>query len=290
MNDTLERIQRAIDFVEARLFDDLPLAAVAAEAGCSPWHFHRLFAAVTGETPANYVRRRRLSETCRRLVETDVPLVDIALDCGFESQATFTRAFTRQVGMSPARFRRTRRFSLPAYRYPALDLAALVARRRRRESMEPRIVERPAFHLIGMAERFTPATTSRIPELWARFVPRIADVPDRVGGHTFGVCVDADPATIEDAGFRYVAAVEVARAGVPPDGLIALAVPASRYAVFTHTGHVSRVGDTVKQVWGTWLPASGYRTLAAPDFELYDPARWDPSTGEGEVDYYVPVA
>lgn len=55
MNDTLRRIERAIGFVEGRLFDELPLAAIAAHAACSPWHFHRLFAALTGETPASYV-------------------------------------------------------------------------------------------------------------------------------------------------------------------------------------------------------------------------------------------
>lgn len=54
VSGTLERIQRAIDFVEAHLFEDLPLTAVAERRGCSPWHFHRLFVALTGETPAGY--------------------------------------------------------------------------------------------------------------------------------------------------------------------------------------------------------------------------------------------
>jgi hypothetical protein len=52
----------------------------------------------------------------------------------------------------------------------------------------------------------------------------------------------------------------------------------------------ARLPDTVRHVWGRWLPASRYRQVPAPDFELYDPARWDPGTGEGDVDLYVPVA
>jgi AraC family transcriptional regulator len=290
VNDTLERIQRALDFVEAHLFEDVPLGAIAQRGACSPWHFHRLFLALTGETPAAYVWKRRLSEICRRLVETEQPIVDLALDCGFESQATLTRAFTRHVGVSPGRFRKQRRFSLPAYLYPPLDLSALVARRQRREFMEPRIVRKPALHVVGMAGRFTPSTTSRIPELWAQFVPRLADVPRRRGGHTLGVCLDADPATVEEAGFTYLAAVEVEAPGDVPAGLTAVTLPASPYAVFTHTGHISRLDDTVKEVWGRWLPRSRYRAVAAPDFELYDPARWNPATGEGDVDLYVPIA
>jgi len=287
MNDTLARLTRAIDFVEARLFDDLPLATIARSAACSPWHFHRLFAGLTGETPAGYVRKRRRTEICRRLVETKQPLVDLALSCGFESQATFTRAFTREVGVPPGRFRRERLIA-PAHRYSPLDLEALVARARR-DAMEPRIVRRPAFHVIGMAGRFTPATITRIPVLWERFAPRIDHVPHRHGRHTLGVCVDAEPGTVDDAGFTYVAGVEVRRLADVPEGMVALTVPSNTYAVFTHSGHIARFPDTVKRVWGQWLPASRYRHVPAPDFEWYD-ERWDPVTGEGDIDIYVPVA
>jgi AraC family transcriptional regulator len=289
VSDTLERIQRAIDFVEAHLFEELPLAAIATRADCSPWHFHRSFSAVTGETPATYVWKRRLSEICRRLVETRQPLVEVALDCGFESQATFTRAFTRHVGVSPGRFRRTQPHALPAYRYPPLDLAALAERQRRMGFMEPRIVRKPAFRVVGMADRFTP-TSTRIPELWGRFAPRIHEVPHRRGLHTLGVCIDVDPTAIDAAGFTYLAGVEVARAGNIPDGMTVVTVPANTYAGLTHSGHLSRLPDTVKHIWGRWLPASPYRHVPAPDFEYYDPERWDPGTGDGEVELYIPIA
>ena len=289
MTDTLERIQRAIDHVEAHLTEELPLSAIAEHSGCSPWHFHRLFVSLTGETPATYIWKRRLSEICRRLVETRQPLVDIALDCGFESQATFTRAFTRHVGVSPGRFRRMHPHSLPAYLYQPLDLHALVERRHRRETMEARIVRKHAFLVLGMAGRFT-AASSRIPELWGRFAPRIHEVPHRRGTHTLGLCLDADPGTAAEITFTYLAGVEVERIGEVPEGMTTLAVPANTYAVLTHHGHLSRLPDTVKHVWGRWLPASRYRHVPAPDFELYDPERWDPGTGEGDVDLYVPIA
>jgi AraC family transcriptional regulator len=72
--------------------------------------------------------------------------------------------------------------------------------------------------------------------------------------------------------------------------MIALTVPANTYAVLTHRGHLSRLPDMVRYVWGRWLPASRYRHVPAPDFELYDPERWNATTGEGEVDLYVPIA
>lgn len=287
MNATLVQVQRAIDFIEARLFEELPLHSVAAAAAASPWHFHRLFGAITGETPATYVWKRRLCEICQRLVNTDDRLVDIALDSGFESQATFTRAFTRHVGVSPGRYRKERLMA-PAHLYPMLELATLVARQRR-ESMESRIEKKPAIHVVGMAGHFTLTTNTRIPELWARFAPCIDTVPNRQGRHTLGICVDADPSTVEEAGFTYVAAVEVESIGSVPNGMTALTIPAHTYAVFTHRGHISRLKDTVKQVWGRWLPQSPYRHVPAPDFEWYD-ERFNPITGDGEVDIFVPIA
>jgi AraC family transcriptional regulator len=287
--DALVRIQRALDYIESHLFEELPLDVIAAQATSSPWHFHRQFVALTGETPAGYTWKRRLSEACRRLLLTNEPLASVALECGFESQATFTRAFTRHVGVAPGRFRRTQAHSVPAYLYPRLDLAALAERQRRREFMEPRVVRQPAFQVVGMAGRFTP-TSSKIPELWGRFAPRIHEIPHRRGLHTLGVSLDADPSTIDEVGFTYLACVEVDRVGDLPDGMIAATVPANVYAVLTHTGHISRLPDTVKHVWGRWLPGSPYRHVPAPDYERYDPERWDPGTGEGAVDLYVPIA
>lgn len=288
MNDTRERIRRALDLVEARLFDEqLALAAMARAAAFSPWHFHRLFVALTGETPASYVRKRRLAEICLRLCETTEPIVDLALECGFESQATFTRAFTHHIGVSPGRFRKQRLLS-PAHRFPPLDPEALRARQGR-EGMEPKIARKAAFHVVGMSGRFTPATNSRIPELWTRFAPRMYEIPHRSGVNTFGVCVDADPASVDEVGFTYVAGVEVERIDAVPEGMIALTIPAGTYAVFTHSGHIARLSDTVKQIWGVWLPASPYRHVSRPDFEAYD-SRWDPTTGLGEIDIYVPIA
>ncbi len=154
--------------------------------------------------------------------------------------------------------------------------------------MEPKVVRKASLQVVGMAGTFTPSTNGGIPALWARFAPRMASVPNRIGVHSFGVCVPANTVG-GDMSFTYIAAVEVDRSDAVPDGMIALTVPAGRYAVFTHAGPITRIADTVKQVWGVWLPASRHRRLPSPDFELYDD-RFDPATGEGEVDIYVPIA
>jgi len=152
--------------------------------------------------------------------------------------------------------------------------------------MKPRIVEKDAFHVIGLSHRFTPGTNNGIPELWSRFAPRMDEIAQRRGKHSFGICIPVEGD--ESAAFDYVAAVEVEPGGPVPDGMVALAMPGNCFAVFTHRGHISHFQETVKQVWGVWLPASALRYQHHPDFELYDD-RFDPTTGEGEVDIYVPI-
>ena len=70
---------------------------------------------------------------------------------------------------------------------------------------------------------------------------------------------------------------------------VAVAIPAGRYAVFTHRGHISDIRRTWYTIWNKALPDAGLTARQAPDFELYD-RRFDPETGRGEVEIWVPVA
>ena len=73
-----------------------------------------------------------------------------------------------------------------------------------------------------------------------------------------------------------------------PAGFVRLEVPAARYAVFTFNDHISRIGPFLDKVFGEWFPATGLSRASAPEFEFYD-HRFDGATGNGEVDYYIPV-
>ncbi|HEY0300312.1 MAG TPA: AraC family transcriptional regulator, partial [Rhizomicrobium sp.] len=110
----MENDARAPDFlaevlahVEAHLFEPLTLAGLAAVAGLSPYHFSRVFTARLGSSVMDHVRARRLEAAYMRLSGSSPPgLIDLAFDCGFESQEAFTRAFRRRYGIAPGQFRR----------------------------------------------------------------------------------------------------------------------------------------------------------------------------------------
>jgi AraC family transcriptional regulator len=101
------RINRVIDFIDAHLAETLDLSVLAAVAHFSPWHFHRVFQSITGETVAERVRRRRLEVAASRLLSSPpVPALRIALDVGFGSAEVFTRAFRAHFGVTPTAWRR----------------------------------------------------------------------------------------------------------------------------------------------------------------------------------------
>ena len=280
------KLLKAIDYIEAHLTAELSLDLVAGAAGLSSYHFSRMFRAVTGETVTAYIRRRRLTEAARRLIERNERLIDLAMTYGFESQAAFSRAFKRQFGVPPGAFRKARR-TMPWACRPALT-ADDFNLQEEFGILEPQIVEKPAFKVIGLSGSFNQQTNDQIPGLWRTFRERHGEIESALEGHYFGLCIG-----VEDDSFTYVAAVEARDLDKVPEGLCGLEVAEQTYAVFTvplaGKEPIGReIGRANRFIWNTWLPQSGYVFARAPDFEYYD-ERFDPRTLSGEIDLYIPV-
>lgn len=103
------RIVRAALFIEAHAREPLCLDAVAREAGLSPFHCLRSFAAVMGVTPHQYLLRCRLRRAAELLADESLAITDIAFDVGFNDLSNFVRTFRRASGVSPRAFRRASR-------------------------------------------------------------------------------------------------------------------------------------------------------------------------------------
>ena len=101
------KLKRVLDFVEAHLDAHIGLDDLAAAAGLSANHFLRVFKLATGETPYHYLRSRRIERARELLAHDSMPLAELALECGFANQAHFTAAFSREIGISPGRYRRS---------------------------------------------------------------------------------------------------------------------------------------------------------------------------------------
>ncbi len=98
--------RRAKEIMQARLSSDLTIAQVAQECRLTPSHFARAFRRSTGLAPHGYLMQLRLEEAKKLLLQPHLPLVDIALICGFGDQSHFTRVFGRLTGATPGNWRR----------------------------------------------------------------------------------------------------------------------------------------------------------------------------------------
>ncbi len=101
----IERINRVLDFIMADISRPLNLGQLATLAGLSPFHFHRVFQAMVGETPNECVKRLRLERALYLMsYGKRKSLTDVAIDCGFSSSSDFTRSFKLRYGVAPSKF------------------------------------------------------------------------------------------------------------------------------------------------------------------------------------------
>lgn len=94
-------IQKAIDYTEAHLTEEIDYEAVAKEACSSSFHFQRVFSILCGFTLGDYIRMRRLSLAAAELMQTKEKVIDVALKYGYDTPESFTRAFVRFHGITP---------------------------------------------------------------------------------------------------------------------------------------------------------------------------------------------
>jgi AraC family transcriptional regulator len=277
----MDPIERALWFIENELSSTLTLDRIAASCGLTRFGLSHLFSMNTGWPVMRYVRSRRLTRAARTLAQHDPApaILDVALDAGYGSHEAFTRAFRDCFGVTPEAVRGGRSLDdlllVEPFRMKALKLVAVGT---------PRFEVAGRRLIAGMSDRFTFDTNEGIPALWQTFNPYIGNLPDQIGGVTYGVCCHPDA----QGGFEYVAGVEVSRRDRLPAALRCIELEAQRYAVFVHRGHVSTLHQTFHSIWHAWLPASGLKAAEAPEFERYS-ADFDPVAGTGSVEIWLPV-
>lgn len=155
--------------------------------------------------------------------------------------------------------------------------------------MQPKIIEKESFFVLGYQGVFTSDTVPEIPGLWSRLMKDTDKIKNIVGTHSFGLEQCYNEA---DQSFSYMACYEVSDLSSIPDGMTGLEVTAQKYAVFTiHIAEPNLQRDIQRAfdyIWNDWIPNSEYEFAGAPNFEYYDD-RFALDTMSGEIDIYMPI-
>ena len=283
-----KRVNRAIDHVRAHLGEPLTLADLARVAAFSPFHFHRIFRAFTGETLAGYVQRQRIERAAGLLAAWPrASILDVALDHGFSSAATFARAFRAHFGMSATQWRRG---GAERWRDQNRKLGKASARRgRHTHVMAPELCTLPRRRVAYM-RHVGPYGARGIPELWSSFREWMAS-RDLTLATTTRLGVSYDNAGITAPARCAYDACVVVPADFAADGRVNLAeIVGGRCAVAAFRGTAHEIEDAWERVFADWLPASGLQPDDRPCMEIYRGApRRSAGRGSFQCELALPV-
>jgi AraC family transcriptional regulator len=298
-------VLRAVERIARSLDDALDLEALARHAALSPFHFHRVFRGLVGETPLELHRRLRLERAALALCEGPTPgVTEIAFAAGYDSHEAFTRAFRQHYGAPPSAFRlRAQDFRETCHSEPPTRIAARcgVHVRAGRVDLGALVLTRPGDTVMNVVIERYPArrlATVRHTGPYAE----IAEAFHRLGS----VAADSglyahvepamlalyhdDPETTPIPELRSDAALVVTDDAELPAGLTEVTLPAGRYARATHRGDYAGLGDAWARFMGQWLPASGERVGAAPSYEVYVTDPRTTRTEDLQTDLYLALA
>jgi len=249
--DYRRRILRVMDHLRCHLDEPLSFERLAGIACFSPFHFHRIYRGMVGETVTDTVRRLRLLRAAAAVGAGDRAIVDIAIEAGFDSGRGFTRAFSGFFGMTPSDYRHRQ------------------ARIERGMTMDVEMRDLPATRVLAMRKL---GPYPEVPTVWDALWlwMRQRELTDRIV-RCIGVPYD-DPDQVPAGQIRYDACFGLA-AGPEPDladdEVRWLDIAGGRYAVYRHVGTYTQIGAAFGRLYGLWLPQSGQTLRSAPALEIY---------------------
>ena len=192
MSAWIESLQKAIDYIEDHLLEELTIDKISKEANSSPFHFQRTFSILTDVTVGEYIRRRRLTLAAQEITNGDLKIIDVAYKYGYDTPEAFTKAFRRQHGVTPTEAR-NRIGKLNSYNRLVIQVSLKGV-----EPMKYRMVQREAFQVVGVKREYSYETGENlreIPGFWMEanqsgLTNQLAAQNNGVIKGVLGVCVD----------------------------------------------------------------------------------------------------
>ncbi len=255
------RLNRALDYIEKNLSNEIDFDYAAKLAFCSRNDLSNMFFIVTGIQLSEYIRRRRLSLAALDLQNSDEKIIDISLKYGYSSPTAFNRAFQNQHKVSP-QYARSRKIFINSY--PRITFHIIL---NGEIKMKCRIEKKEAFKVVGVKKTFrNDAEENLVPQFWSDLPQSTYDeIIKQSNGEPkglLGLCADFN----DEHTFDYYIAASTKNSNV--QGLEQIDIPEATWAVFEAEGAMM---ELINRIWGEWFPSSGYRRAdnAIPDVQVY---------------------
>ena len=284
--ELVRSLQRAIEYMENHLLDDITINDIAKQAHLSPYHFQRTFVILTDITVGEYLRRRRLTKAAQELCNSNSRIIDLAYKYGYKTPESFSKVFHKQHGITPSEARKGMG-SLQSYNRLMIQVNLKGV-----EPMNYQLMERDAFQVVGVKESLIcdgeTGPSQEIVRFWAQVgqdgtVDRLLGLNNGQISGLMGVTVDYSE---ENNKLEYWVATESRES--PPDGLFSYEVPTAKWAIFEVVGPVADVlPKTWQQIYSEWFPSNDYEHNGTPSLEVYKSL--DPISPTAKSEIWVPV-
>lgn len=290
-----ETLRRTVDYLEAHLLEEDPAEGAAEEVWLSPLYLQRGFKLVTGYSLGEYVRKRRLYLAGLEAIAGREKVIDLAYRYGYDTPESFSKAFSRFHGVSPAQLRQS-----PERLVPFLPLKITLSIKGG-HGMDYTVEKLEGFQLIGVEREFAGETSYRdIPKFWDEFIsshcaPLWAGKKPETALEKavcecnigeFGLCIDDGCAAGQ---FRYLIAGRYDGREVP-EGLTVVALPELEWARFRCSGPMPESLQSVNtKIFREWLPGNPEFEIAmGANIEWYSMEK-DTSAPDYESEIWIPI-
>ena len=285
-----DRMNAAVDYIEDNLAGEIDYREAANRAFCSIYHFYRMFSAMSGITPAEYGRRRRLSLAAMELLSGTSRVIDIAAKYGYESPSAFAKVFRNQHGVTPMAARESG-VSLTSYHRISFPIEVKGG-----INMDYKIIEVPAFSLVGGSTKFGIADGEFFKKrqggtFWRKYIyteeyRALCDLTGGRCGEITGASVMTAYMANENGTWDPVVNVFGVEKTNKMDtkGFEVSDIPAAIYAEFNCTMKTSTA--TNKRIYGEWFPSTGYEHGKTADIASFFQIPFNPVV---YVRWWIPI-
>lgn len=283
----LAQFNDVMAYLERNLMQDIDPAQISHLAGCSEYHFRRMFSFLAGMPLGEYIRRRRLSLAGILLRSGQVKIIDLALQLGYESPEAFSKAFQAMHGVSPSQVKKEKveLKILPPMTFQLTIKGGI--------EMNYRIVEKGNFCIAGFKERTTlqfkginPRRESLLQKLTPQVITELKSLCTEEPEGMLSISANFHERTLE--GSELDQYIGVATTKTVPDKYDTLQVEASVWAVFKTAGSFpDAIQDTWARIYAEWLPASGYELTGGPELLWCETP--DTSRSDYKSEIWIPV-
>ncbi|MFT8352258.1 AraC family transcriptional regulator [Clostridium saccharoperbutylacetonicum] len=273
MKDLKETIIETVNYVEENLYNKISLDDISIHTGLSKYYLHRIFKSLTGQSIIEYVQGRKLTSSITELINSNMRIIDIALDYGFDYEQSYIRAFKKVFGCTPLKVR-SDKTSLSLVLTEKINTNDILSFGNS-VTYTPYFVFKQKFNLVGIKYKIMSKSGDRSANAYGRdfFYNHKNKIPNAIQTEEYFGFTDWS----SDGFIYYIPSIQVTDLNNVPKGMTCISIPAHKYVVFRFVGFFRpdnlnnrHLGRILVQLYRKWIFKSGYKFADTFRFEYID--------------------